>query len=326
MAEQLNRKDQQTSEATSINLWWRDVKTGPLKTFRQSDAVVDGNIAYFRESYSREIYAYDVTSDIWSQLLDCITEHCPITVISGWLTTIGGCSDGINYSNELFSLIGEGSNRLWTKKFPPMPTKRCWTSALCTGGMLIVAGGQGVDSKVLSTVEVMNIENYQWSTAADLPEPMYMASATVCGDCIYMLGGINKKYTNSAYTCSLSALIQSLEPCSLGAQLKTTSLEDKANAISWRKVADVPVTRSTSASLYGRLLAIGGEYKETDSYTTAVYVYHSTTNSWKIVIHLTACRCACLTAVLPDNQLMVVGGIDNSQNKSDRVEFATRHV
>ena len=47
MAEQLNRKDQQTSEATSINLWWRDVKTGPLKTFRQSDAVVDGNIAYF---------------------------------------------------------------------------------------------------------------------------------------------------------------------------------------------------------------------------------------------------------------------------------------
>ena len=54
-----------------------------------------------------------------------------------------------------------------------MPTKRQWTTALCTGTTLIVAGGMGVDT-VLSIVEVMNTESHQWSTAADLPEPMYL--------------------------------------------------------------------------------------------------------------------------------------------------------
>ena len=69
-----------------------------------------------------------------------------------------------------------------------MPTKRSLTTALCTGTALIVAGGIG-EHRVLSTVEVMHTESHQWSTAADLPQPMFYASATVCGDSIYMLGG-----------------------------------------------------------------------------------------------------------------------------------------
>jgi serine/threonine protein kinase len=35
--------------------------------------------------------------------------------LNGWLTTIGGYSYP-SYSNELFSLTGEGSDRRWTKK------------------------------------------------------------------------------------------------------------------------------------------------------------------------------------------------------------------
>ena len=107
---------------------------------------------------NNKIYSHDVTSGVWSQLPDCINTRCPIVVINGWLTTVGG-----DISNELFSLTGTGSDRRWTKKFPPMPTKRWWTTALCTETALIVAGGMGV-GRVLSTVEVMNTENDQWST------------------------------------------------------------------------------------------------------------------------------------------------------------------
>ena len=53
-------------------------------------------------------------------------------------------------------------------------------TALCTGAVLIVAGM--AEDGVLSTVEVMNTENHQWSTASDVPEPLYNASVTVCGD------------------------------------------------------------------------------------------------------------------------------------------------
>ena len=109
---------------------------------------------------------------------------------------VGGYSHR-TFTNELYSFTGEGSGRRWTKKIPPMPTKRSETTSLYTGTMLIVAGGKGKGYNVLSTVEVMNTETHQWSTAADLPQPMYQASATVCGDQLYMLDGANINYTYS---------------------------------------------------------------------------------------------------------------------------------
>ena len=147
------------------------------------------------------IYSYesDVTSDSWSQLPDCFHNDGSIAIINGTLTTIGGGSSPF-YSNELFSLTGEGSVRRWTQQFPPMPTKRRWTTSLCTGTALIVAGGWGIGSLVLSTVEIMNTETHQWSTAADLPQPMYHASATVCGDQLYMLGGVEDRL----HVCQIS--------------------------------------------------------------------------------------------------------------------------
>ena len=57
----------------------------------------------------------------------------------------------------------------------------------------------------------MDTESYQWSTAADLPQPMRYASATICGDQLYMLGGDSKNYDpiKSVYICSVSTLLRS---------------------------------------------------------------------------------------------------------------------
>ena len=188
----------------------------------------------------------------------------------------------------------------WTKKFPHMPTERREMTAVCTGSALIVAGGKGRNG-VLSTVEVMNTENHHWSTAANLPQPMLQASATVCGDQFYMLGGQVEQYgyTKSAYTCSLSDLLLSFH--SRRSQLATSQ---RTNI--WRKIADLPVTRSTCESFHGRLLAIGG--RDSERFSTAVHMYNSTTNSWEIIDRMSVGRWNCFTAVLPDNRLMVVGG------------------
>ena len=325
LEQQLSQREQQKTnrgkELTSFKLRWREGKRVPYKIRRCFDAVVDGNIVYIKNERKVNTYSYDTTSDSWSQLPDCDHERGSIAIISGWLTTVGGGSYPIYY-NELFSLTGEGSGRRWTKKFPPMPTKRCWTTSLCTGTTLIVAGGFGElrGVRVLSTVEVMNTETHQWSTAADLPEPMYLASATVCGDQIYMLDGINKEhqYSKSVYTCSVSALLQSCVQSSLEAKLKRTLLEDKASV--WRRIADLPVTHSTCESFCGRLLAVGGN-TDSEKYTTAVHMYNSTTNSWEIISHMTTGRFECFTAVLPDNQLMVMGGITAGE-VTDSVELA----
>ena len=221
-------RDQQNPEAkkelANIKLKWRlrAGKRAPCGMYRWCDAVVNGNTVYVRDGGSVKIYSYDATTDSWSQLPDCVIPNGSITVIDGELTTVGG-----DRSNELFSLTGQ-NRRIWTKKYPPMPTKRRCTISLCTGARLIVAGGVGEGAVVLSTVEVMNTVNHQWFTAADLPQPMYIASATVCGDCIYMLGGVGERITSikSVYTCSVSDLIQSCVPNSLESR---TSLSDKAS-------------------------------------------------------------------------------------------------
>ena len=319
----LSQRDQQNPEASSrgkelasikLKLKWREGKRAPRGMFRYCDAVVDGNTVLVRCGSTVEIYSYDATTDRWSRLPDCVKQRCSITVINGQLTTVGGVK-----SNELFSLAG-GISRKWIKKYPPMPTKRQWTTSLCAKAALIVAGGRG-ESGVLSTVEVMNTESHQWSTAADLPKSMYSASATVCGDRIYMLGGADIYHTptKSVYTCPVSALLQSCFSSSPEAKLKTTSLSDKASV--WRKVADLSVTYSTCESFHGRLLAIGGE-DDSGKATTAVYEYSSTSNSWEVISHTTTGQYDCFAAVLPNNQLMVVGGRTDTEI-SDSVELAS---
>lgn len=92
-----------------------------------------------------------------------------------------------------------------------MPTKQRAATALCTGTALIVAGGKTDKNSTLKTVEVMNINSCQWSTAVDLPEPLRSVLAVVCGDHIYFLSqrGYIFNPSESPYSLSISALIQS---------------------------------------------------------------------------------------------------------------------
>ena len=202
-----------------------------------------------------------------------------------------------------------------------MPTKRSLTSAVCGGRSLIVAGGVGEGDKIQSTVEVMDTETLQWSTASSLPHPLSQASATLCGDQVYMLGGwVNSyKQSKSVFTCSLATLLQSCQPQSLGERLKTLSLASRPKV--WHQLADTPVTLSTCASLHGRLLAVGGRDSDGKE-TTAIHMYNTTTNSWEVISHMATPRCRCSVAVLPHNELMVVGGI-TPDDKTNSVEIAT---
>ena len=174
----------------------------------------------------------------------------------------------------------------------------------------------------LSTVEVMDTETLQWSTASSLPLPLYQASATLCGDQVYMLGGFYQsgKQSKSVFTCSLAALLQSCQPQSLVARLKTLSLASRPKV--WHQLADTPVTLSACASIHGRLLAVGGCDSD-DKETTAIHMYNTTTNFWEVISYMTTPQHQCLVAVLPHNQLMVVGGFIAGGDKTDSVEIAS---
>ena len=104
----------------------------------------------------------------------------------------------------------------------------------------------------------------------------------------------------------------------LEATFKRASLVDEPSDCVWGQIADLPVKESTCESFRGQLLAIGGRLDSLGA-TTAVYMYHSSTDSWEIVSHMKTGRIRCFAAVLPNSKLIVVaGGI-----LSDTVEIAS---
>ena len=321
--DQDSRSKAEALDKTYFKLRWREGEKAPCELLRYSDAVVGNNTVYCR--YHDEdaiiLYAYHIPSSNWSPIPGCpINGRFAISVVDSLLTTVGGFGDDIKNTNQLFSLTGEGSDRRWTEKFPPMPTKRYCVGALCTGTVLIVVGGYDDKDQILKTVEVLNTETRQWHTAPDLPKPLANPSLTLCGDLCYLLGGRSKNnnFTNSVYFCSLSSLLLSSGSKSLGRLVSTLS---RSNKDSLWNVAYLPaVKHSTAVTLHGKLLAIGGEDSKIQP-TTAVRMYQPATNSWEIISHMTTPRSDCLAAVLPDNQLMVMGGWTTDDKKCDSVEF-----
>ena len=177
-----------------------------------------------------------------------------------------------------------------------MPTKRFLTAAVTTKQHLIVAGGKSGSNR-LDTVEVMDIQTLVWSTAASLLHPYSWASATVCGDYLYMLGGRDKDgHSRSVLTCSLTKLLQS---CS----------ETSSDSV-WHRITDIPEYYSTCAAVNGELVAVGGMDTEHKT-TTAVHKYNSTADSWDIISNMPTAQYHHLVAVLPTNVMIVVGGYTN---------------
>ena len=295
---------------------WREGKNAPEKMLRGA-AVVHGNTAYFRPSGSSKVYSYQniLGKEQWSQLPDNPNSAFGLAVIDGLLTSVGGANNGP--TNTILSLTGEGMRKQWSEIFPPMPTPRQSVACITTEQSLVVAGGNG-SGGYLDIVEVVNINTKQWTTVSPLPQKQSELSATVCGDTLYLAGGIHIGHTSSksVFTCSLTDLLTSSN--SLGSKIRQTFSRSK-NV--WKEISSLPVERSTLASFNGQLLAIGGR-DDSRNYTTDVYRYDSHTNSWNVISQMKNKRSSCLTVTLHEDHLIVVGGCTQSDYiTTDSVEI-----
>ena len=330
------------SRDASMMLQWRVGGSAPVALCRWSDAVVTDSTVYFKNGYSSEIYVYDSVHKKWCQIVDCRCQGCSLVIVNGMLTAVGGWN-----TNQLFSLVSEKDNdlsvgpdspddddtRCWVEVFPPMPTKRCWTTCLSSKSVLIVAGGEGSteEEKALATVELMDTNSLQWSTASSLPSGLKLASATACNARVYLLGGKTSGGTSStaAFVCSLADLLQSSH-----SQLPspdsgdTTEISDIPKQINddddvWSIMANLPLADCTCVSLSGQLLAVGGRtLGESGSCSTAVNLYNADTDTWEEISNMSIGRSSCFAAIVPDGQLMVVGGMVIGDLCTKTIKFA----
>ena len=259
-------------------------------------AVSHGKMAYFNSEGSTSVYSYDSQGQLWQELPDCHRRYSALVMAKDKLTTVGGWQDG-RPTNSLASLTGEGKDSKWVELFPRMPTARYHLAAVCRGRNVIAAGGSDGGGRILSTVEILDTDLRQWSSAASLPHPMVGASITVCGDLLYLLGGLDQNVspTLSVLTSSITDLLH---------QQQETANQPAV----WRRAADAPYYGSTAVSVGGQLLAIGGE-DEASKDTSAIVAYDPTSDSWQDMGHMTTPRSYPLVALLPSNELIVAGGL-----------------
>ena len=288
-------------QKTIRDMKWQKKSQRVPESMHRGSAAADSNMAYFNGSDSTKVYSYDSDTQKWRQLPDTPhTQYTTLVVVQHILTMVGGYVSG-KVTNSLLSLMGEGRAVKWLPHYPAMPTARCCTAAVCSGHSLIVAGGLGDGYNRLATVEVLDIDTKQWSTACSLPHPLSSATISICRERLYLMGGYDKpgRGTRSVLTCSIPELLQSQTE-----KLRTEPEPDRQTT-KWRHIVDAPSSLSSCATLCGQLVAVGG-WKD-DKHTSAIFVYKETTDSWEAMGDMPTARYLALVAIL-NGKLMAVGG------------------
>ena len=328
-----------STAAQPLRLQWRSGPKAPLVTFGESSAVC-GRVAYFYSWKENKIMMYNSETGKWAILPECPKGSFSIAVVNGLLTAIGGWQSPHDKATKTLlslttsrALFGLTEQQKWTEQFPPMTYYHNLPAVACTSTSLIVTGGWGPDQEQ-APVEVMDTSTLHWSTAASLPHPWWQPTVAMCWDRMYMAGGFRKNVfvedvkTNSVLTCVVSELLQltATQRQSLGGRPTAASgLHPSTDSHKvWQEAAPLPVYWSSLVTLHGRLFAVGGCDSDLNP-TSAVYQYDTATNSWKVISHMSTKRYACFTLVLPDNTLLVAGGIlrDHPPAFTDSVDIAS---
>ncbi|XP_064405301.1 probable serine/threonine-protein kinase kinX [Halichondria panicea] len=290
---QVAPRDERQAQATPMKpVTIESLPDAPIDMWYGSSVVI-GDKAYFNNGNKT---VYEFRNNMWHELPPCPNWEFTIVSVDDMLTTVGGTSDTQLFSNKLYSYI----NSIWVEHFPPMPTKRWTPGAVYANNTLVVTGGWS-DSSKLITVEILKTVNMRWSSVSSLPVPITQPSSMICRDYAYIhprASDDQEEY--SVYKCSLRQLTQS-EPSSA----------------TWEKIAPLPVSWSSLVIINGHLLAVGGLDSNGDE-TEDIYQYNET--SWTVVSQMSTPRSECLTAVLPGNKLMVVGG-DGALRKCEIATF-----
>ena len=310
-----------TEEPDNIMFTWKDCGKVPQNNCSFAPCPANGNIAYFRvRDRAQNLYSYNATDATWLELPKCPFRTFTLVTVGGLLTAIGLYALDSAETTELLSLVEQNGERNWRGLYPRMLSKRYAFAVVFSGHFLVVAGGFSTENNHIKSVEVLDVNSKRWHIVRTLPFPLSRASATVCGDNLYLVGGFDDNgLTNSALTCSLSALVRSTKPSSLRKRLTKTS---SSTELVWSMIHGLPVAHTTCATLDGRLITVGGQSPD-KTLTNAIHAYCPETNAWDEIGKMPTVRCHCLVAVLPGYRLLVAGGLNSSSDHVDAVEIGT---
>ena len=310
---QSNGPSPRKEDERPISLLWEPTTEEAPMEMRRGSSVVNGSIVYFRSGSG--VYAYDSIKKVWRSLPHCEQKMGSLAIVHDFLVMIGGkqTHNGV-LTDKLLNLIDTESG-MWVEQLPPMPTKRLFATAITYLNHLIVAGGSSTGRVEHNTdiVEVLNTSSLVWSRVANLPHTFGAATAAICGDLLYMLGGNDAfQPRQSVLVCSLTELISS----------QNHSEESHHGTTVWKREANLPLYYSTCAEINGQLVSLGGQDPVTKAATSTVYKYSLAKRSWSPVGRMLICRYKCYVAVVRNGVIVVGGEMDKEGTMTDSIELA----
>ena len=230
------------------------------------------------------------------ELPSCSYEDSGLAIIDSELTTVGGRDGADRRTNKLFTLR-QGK---WVEVYPPMNTARYRPAVVSTSDddYLIVIGGFGSDRVATAIVELFQVKSRRWYKLTDLPKPLPLPSATICGDQLHVIGRDGK-----GYSCSLQSLPSNDRPI-------TSPL-----TLSWKSLPPLPVKESTAATLCRQLVLVGGMQGRSPVNS----IHQLVEGQWVEIGSMTRGRHWCLAVSPSPDRILIVGGLGARDSVEDCV-------
>ena len=235
------------------------------------------------------INCYDPVNNSWSSSIN--TPYClfAMTTLNNKLVTAGGEDRSGKRTNQI--LIMDAGQ---LKNYTNMITARSHATADGHQGMLIITAGRDVKGRILSSTELFDSNNHKWHKCSDIPQPHYWLKSVIVDNILYLLGGVNKNYSDS--------------PEVFTAPLDTLS----THQLKWNTHQDTPWCNSAPVSVNGTHLLIVAGYKECKN-TSDIHKLNKISNSWEAIGHIPSARYRSAAVSTADNRVIVVGGQNDKQ-------------
>ena len=261
-------------------------------------------------------FKYDITEETWSTLPLAPVRYARIGCLYNKVLIVGGQLPSKQVTADIHEF--DEASQQWVRSIsiPPMPTARSSATVVSWSSpqALIICGGCDQQVTPLTIVEVYNSRTSQWHTVSPLPFPRVDMTHTVIHNMLYLIGGQEGIALSTCKKMVVSAFIpQLLDACLQPSTIQWHSLS----------IPSIPYYKSTAASLGGCLLVVGGLKDlatvwppKSKSLVSSVHAYCPFTSSWVLVGELPQPLCLCMTATLPTDELLVIGGVTPSGNST----------
>jgi hypothetical protein len=295
----------QTSLKDPLKLKWKRGKDMPYNMSKSVQAVVIGDNVYVGGGYTRSVenrstvMVYSLASGSWSRLPPQETQWFSMAAVNNQLVLVGGSTKiSPNQVTGILAMWDEGSQS-WTRPFPKMPTPRHLLSITFYQKWLVVAGGKTGRDSHSNKVEILDTLSGQWYEGSPIPSGCSEMSSAINGNMWYLSSGFNCLGSNKhVLSVNLDELISQALP-------QSTSNTSPPLPSPWQTLTDIPLTFSAVLVLNGALMTIGGIG------SSAIHHYQPSSKSWVKVGDLPIQRYQCACTVLPNGEILAVGGITN---------------